>query len=533
MNMETDKIFPDNWKEMIQGKKVIFYNTSVGSLLSGREKHIKKMKWVFDIFRQYPEVVLWWRPHPLELSTIESMVPQLTKQYIDMRKQYQENQIGILDESTDLHRAIAISDAYYGDWSSVTHLYKAVKKPVLYQNDSVTNAIAASFLPVALCIKERAIWFIQLNSNKLIMVDRVTYEVKKTISIPLEPPYLRRAYNYHVIDIGNSLLLLLENSRRIYEYEIITDTMNVHEPQVGNFVFHSEAVIEKNGKLIMFSCGSNGILEYDWHTTTITKRGCGQKNIKFAKCHEIIEERVYLVDGISNTIYQYNLTDASLIMVSVGQPSSKYWGIKKAGRYFVLPHTEKKTITLWNEENGEITELMVFPQQYAYLEKFAYLDMFEKNGNMYIFPFYANMILKIDIENRTIMQAFTDIFFNTKYDFNTEQISGGMYLCAKQYDDCVYAYATYKTCWQVLNLETMDVQESPLFEVIKSEHKNLLESIWDDGEYDASFCEGEDLANCNLENYIKNLLENNSGNRHCNIEKSSVGQNIYQYINCL
>ncbi len=80
--METDKIFPDNWKEVIQEKKVIFYNTSIGSLLSGREKHIEKMKWVFDIFQKHPEVVLWWRPHPLELSTVESMVPQLTDQYI-------------------------------------------------------------------------------------------------------------------------------------------------------------------------------------------------------------------------------------------------------------------------------------------------------------------------------------------------------------------------------------------------------------------------------------------------------------------
>ena len=530
--METDNIFPENWKEVVKGKKVIFYNTSVGSLLSGREKHIEKMKWVFGIFREHPEVVLWWRPHPLELATVKSMIPALAQQYVEMRRVYQEENVGILDESTDLNRAIAILDAYYGDWSSVTHLYKAIKKPVLYENDSVTRTITASFLPVTLCVKEGAIWFIQLNSNKLIMMDRVTYEVKKTISIPLEPPYLRRTYNYHVLYIGNSLLLLLENSRRIYEYEIMTDTMKVHEPQVENFVFHSEAVIEKNGKLMMLSCCCNNILEYDPHTATVTKQGLGQKNIKFAKCHEIIEEKVYLADGKSNMIYQYNLADASWGMTPVGKPDSNYWGIKKAGRYFVLPHTEKKAITLWNEENGEITELTAFPQHYAYLEKFAYLDMFEKNGNMYIFPFYANMILKIDVENRIVTQAFPDIFFNTKYDLNTEQISGGMYLCAKQYDDCVYAYATYKTCWQVLNLETMDVQESPLFEVTNSEHQNLLETIWDDGEYDASFCEGESLAICNLENYIKNLLENNSGNTRCNVDKSSVGQNIYQYVNC-
>ena len=56
--METDDIFPANWKEMIRGKKVIFYNTGVTGMLNGREKRIEKMKWVFKFFRKRPEAVL-------------------------------------------------------------------------------------------------------------------------------------------------------------------------------------------------------------------------------------------------------------------------------------------------------------------------------------------------------------------------------------------------------------------------------------------------------------------------------------------
>lgn len=122
------------------------------------------------------------------------------------------------------------------------------------------------------------------------------------------------------------------------------------------------------------------------------------------------------------------------------------------------------------------------------------------------------------------------MFFNTKYE--TEQINYGMYLCAKQHDNCVYTYATYKTCWQIFNLETMDVQESPLFEVRKLEHKKMLEHIWDGGEYDEAFYEGVNPAICNLVNYIKNLLENDSENRRCNVNENNIGQSIYQYISC-
>ena len=135
--MEENKIFPENWKEIVREKKVILYNTGVSSLLHEKEKHIEKMKWVFQVFQEHPEVVLWWRPHPLEISTLQSMRPELEEQYMEVRRWYQEDKIGILDESADLNRAIAISDAYYGAWSSITHLYKIVGKPMLTSNSTI------------------------------------------------------------------------------------------------------------------------------------------------------------------------------------------------------------------------------------------------------------------------------------------------------------------------------------------------------------------------------------------------------------
>lgn len=523
--MEADMIFPDNWKEVVRGKVVILYNTGVSSLMHLKEKQVEEMKWVFRVFQEHPEVVLWWRPHPLELSTLQSMLPALEEQYREVRRWYQEENIGILDESADLNRAIAISDAYYGAWSSVAELYKAVKKPVLYENFKVTSVKDVSFLPVTLCVKEKEIWFIQINSNKLVMADRDTYEVKKMISIPSEPPFRGRSYNYHIVDIGKSLLLLLGKSNQLYEYEIETDMIKIHKPQLENFVFHSEAVIEKNGKLWLFPFGDSDILEYDYRTEAVIRRRVDR--IKAAKCCESIGEKVYTADGESNALYQYDLTGGSSRTVFVGEADNKYWGVKKAGRYWVLPHAEQQKITLWDEENGELAELTEFPEGYACLEKLAYLDMYEKNGYIYIFPFYANMVLVVDAENKIINQAFPDIFFNTTYDVKAEQIKEEMYLCARRYHDCVYAYAAYKSCWQIFNLETMEVQESPVFEIQKTEHKNLLECILDDGVYDAPFCEGEKPVICNLPNYIRNLLDRGRPDNCRDTDQGSIGAAIY------
>ena len=39
----------------------------------------------------------------------------------------------IYDDSSDLNRAITLSDAYYGDLSSVVHLYLKTGKPIMIQ----------------------------------------------------------------------------------------------------------------------------------------------------------------------------------------------------------------------------------------------------------------------------------------------------------------------------------------------------------------------------------------------------------------
>lgn len=528
--MGTDMIFPDNWRDVIKGKKVILYNTGVTSLLQGREKRIEKMRWVFSIFKEHPEVVLWWRPHPLEVSTAHSMLPELEEHYLEARRQYVGEEIGILDESADLNRAIAISDAYYGAWSSVAELYKAAGKPVLYENYKVIKTEETTFLPASVCLKDDFIWFIQLNSNKLVKVSRVTFEVEKIINIDNEPPFKRRLYNYHIIDAGSSLLLLLENSCQIYEYEIGTGIVKEHRPKMANFIFHSEAVIKKNDKLLLFPFGDEEVLEYNCATGMVTGKRISGERIKTAKCHEMIGTKVYTADNNSNMLYQYDTSDDSCTGKRIGTQENRYWGVKKAGNYFVLPHLERRAITLWNEENGEITELTQFPDGYACLERHAYLDMFEKNGEIYIFPFYANMILKVNVENKRIMQAFPELYFKGDYTVESETFSSYTYLSAKRYGDFVWTYVIDKKRWRIFDLNTMSLQESPIFEIEDSEHKKLFEQLLDENDCDKLFCEGESFAICNLENFIMCLFDFSHKKSKENLIELTIGSKIYKYF---
>lgn len=140
---KEDVTVPDEWRKVIEKpdgtwKKMILYNTSVGTLLHNDEKMIEKMKRVFETFKeQREEVALLWRPHPLIASTIRTMRPELRAAYEKLVEAYRTEGWGIYDDSADLDRAVVLSDAYYGDASSVVRVYQETGKPIMIQNVEV------------------------------------------------------------------------------------------------------------------------------------------------------------------------------------------------------------------------------------------------------------------------------------------------------------------------------------------------------------------------------------------------------------
>lgn len=143
---KEDVDIPKDWLRIIRKpdgtyKKVIFYNTSVVALQLNREKMLDKMRFVLQIFKdRKDEVALLWRPHPLIKDTIQEMLPNLWEEYQKLEQQYKEEGWGIYDDTADLDRAIALSDAYYGDGSSVVQLCQKAGLPVMIQNVDILEA---------------------------------------------------------------------------------------------------------------------------------------------------------------------------------------------------------------------------------------------------------------------------------------------------------------------------------------------------------------------------------------------------------
>jgi len=136
---EEDVRIPDEWKEKAKNKSVILYNTGIALFLWKTEQFLTKLENVFRYFEEREDVVLLWRPHPLLDVTVASKGQEVTERYSAIKNFFLKENVGIYDDSTDMYPAIAFSDMYYGDYSSLVQLYRETGKKVQIQNVEVPD----------------------------------------------------------------------------------------------------------------------------------------------------------------------------------------------------------------------------------------------------------------------------------------------------------------------------------------------------------------------------------------------------------
>ena len=134
---------PKEWIDKIADKKIILYNNSIeellrasnqqkneeGEYLPENSRYFIKLKSIFEDVMANDDVILWWRPHPLFSATLHSICPQLVDEYNKIVDRFISDNKGIYDDTKELHRAIAWSDAMISDRSSLLLLYAATGKP--------------------------------------------------------------------------------------------------------------------------------------------------------------------------------------------------------------------------------------------------------------------------------------------------------------------------------------------------------------------------------------------------------------------
>lgn len=433
VKLENEKGLSADWREKIKNKKVIFYNTSVAAMLSGNEAHIRKMNWVFDVFQKNPGIVLWWRPHPLELSTVQSMRSDLGELYRKTRERYVTEDIGVLDESTDMHRAIAVSDAYYGDYSSVVTVYRATGKPVLVAKDNVLkhyNEVNYSIRDFV--IVERDMWFISDHYNFLFKMDMDKFKITEIIYIPGERYYETTMSSALIYDKGCIVIISNKDNRLFVRKKTLIYNIERKELLAGSFIENTEKIKGisdywvKKGKIgqHIISIKENVIELYNINRQEekrIIQFPADYRASEYAFTATVVcDDRVYLFPNEANMVLKFELDSGVIAKVNIPIDEdymyAKYTCAKRVGDKIYAFAEYRNVWQIIDIKTEEYEEHSVIADKLQE-EKITSHSLFDVNeGNMSDAPtfYYAEDQVSITLEKFISSVINTNMYIKDK-----------------------------------------------------------------------------------------------------------------------
>lgn len=364
---------PESWRKLItnpdgSSKKIVLYNTGLGTLLNQNEKVINKIREIFHIFSERRgELVLLWRPHPLIQATIESMRPQLWQEYKQLLDMYISEGWGIYDDTADLDRAIALSDAYIGDKSSVVQLYKKTGKPVCKLNygeatnsDTSSDKLNLNFTSAASI--NNKLYFPAYDFNGLFSYDMITEQTSYEGCFDTEKFFQIDLYK-DCIEYNNKVYFTPCCANHIAEYDIETKqlyyyTINEWDKTANTGIWQSYKV---DNDVYMISFFSNQpIYKFNLEDKQFVKCvDCidnSYMHMTRATC--IIDNKIYIAYTTSPTIYEFNIISNEVKSYNI-KVSTGFWGIGVHDEILWLISSDKKKIIKYNLKNSEAREFTV------------------------------------------------------------------------------------------------------------------------------------------------------------------------------
>ena len=134
---------PGEWMSKIRRengthKKIIVYYVSGSMLLEYRERAVKKMEQVLELAEKYKDEILFlWHTDSYARAILRKRASKVWSSYREMVERFVKDDIGILDDSGDYHRAGMLADAYYGDGGVAMNECRMLGKPIMWENPEV------------------------------------------------------------------------------------------------------------------------------------------------------------------------------------------------------------------------------------------------------------------------------------------------------------------------------------------------------------------------------------------------------------
>lgn len=359
----------EQWKPLLEDKKVLMLNTSIGCFLLDGSDYLKKIRNICKCIIKQNQVGIIWRPHPLLEATIKSMRPELMAEYNDLKEFFLDSKIGVLDNTLDISRTVAVSDAYIGEeGSSVINLFGAVGKPLFILNNYITDIFTEEekrrvhFMDMIK--REDKLWFVTNRYNALFSMDISEHQIQYEGRTEYQPKWCS-AYPFLTLS-DNSIYFSPDLSSRPAVYDIVSGSFRL----IG-----SEAIKESARRGMCFSYKKsifylpiidNCIAEFNteteewrYHSECIQALSRGvDSNIVINQGmtfqYSICGDEVWITATYTNRILRFNMKDGTFAICQIGNKENGYSGIIAEERYLWLAEVSSAEIIRWDRRSGKV-----------------------------------------------------------------------------------------------------------------------------------------------------------------------------------
>lgn len=514
-NAEQNKPYlPPEWSNIISGKKVVLYNTSVSAILRGNVQYLKKICSVLQYFSEHRDVVLWWRPHPLSVAVYSSMRSELLDIYRDITERYKKSQIGIYDDTADLQRALVYSDGYYGDRSSLVALYQFTGKPVMIQNPDVceydSDKISLDFEDIF--DDGQNLIFTAMHFNGLFKMNKETMQPELIGFFPDENPVGERLYS-GIAEHNGKLYFTPMSAKEIGVYDMTDNSFSkITYPKSDKSIADFYNIIAYENVLIFIPYMYPAIMNYDTETGKLSYCSDWVEEIRNSKYYNrdygyfrrgvIVKDKLYLPCVCAKKMVIYDLKTQSSEVIDIMDNDGGYHGICYKDNKLWLSPLKGKSVCM-EPELRKITVLET-PCDGKPLE---FVEICSYGDKVRMYPYDGDTIVEIDTGTETV-SVVKKIENN---EANSVKIYSGNYMFAKNIGESVYAYNLKTQKLAVCNPENGEKEYSMLLserdaKAVRRQINKFLENIdtsadrpdmcnYNEGEYNIShfveYYEGE------------------------------------------
>ena len=552
---------PKGWAEKMEGRKVYFYNTSLGGMLGNTEAFLKKMEYVFSVFRGREDACLLWRPHPLLESTFASMRQEYKPWFDRLKEGYIREGWGIYDDTPDIENTIALSDVYIGDsGTSVTSLFGVAGKPLFIMNNYIQSLPEGDDwrgerVNLSIDVEGNNRYQVTAN-NQLWFSEKNDYHYK--FYMDLESGYSGGGYYMRAVEMGNRIyimprnamhFLIIENKKirkiqlreralrgdAFYSYycdEKYIFLFPFRYPQVIRFTIKTEKIEYIEGIQPFYIREVNG----EWKTGGIVKYG---NEVGFASPEDNQFLFVDIVTLHMRVIGSHSLSN--LGTQSIVPDGDDLW---------LLP-INGMTITRWNPRTGDVREYDCIPEGFQSVRwpyeiacrEHPFGNMaFSKEGekeNIVISPCWGNMYLTLNRESGKMEEWKPPVGY-TNRGKNGYFISGGIggfivMVPQRGKADCYLWHAPERRLYNV-NIDTKEYSEVEIEYDMRDLHEHepgfMEASEW------MQYCLSENVFN-SLKNLLDGTIMGNQFDRERQLKSyekinantgGTCGQNVHAFV---